>query len=138
MFLTTTSMIKKIIVNNTISGILIKKEFTLNDGIEFVNSKDDEFQIGLMKRKKGYKVTPHYHEKISRKIKMTSEALFVKKGSVECTLFDKNDKQNGKTFIIKKGDILVIFDSAHKFNFLEDSEIIEIKQGPFIDSKIIL
>lgn len=138
MFLTTTSMIKKIIVNNTISGILIKKEFTLNDGIEFVNSKDDEFQIGLMKRKKGYKVAPHYHEKISRKIKMTSEALFVKKGSVECTLFDKNDKQNGKTFIINKGDILVIFDSAHKFNFLEDSEIIEIKQGPFIDSKIIL
>ena len=29
----------------------------------------------------------------------------------------------------------MIFNSAHEFTFIEDSEIIEIKQGPFIESK---
>ncbi len=131
-------MIKNIIINNETAAILIPKDFKIEKGIKFYSNPMDEFQIGIMKRVKKYKISPHYHEEKTREIKHTSETLIVKKGSVSCCFFNQNDKNDNKSIIINQGDILVIFKYAHSFEFLEESEIVEIKQGPFIETKQIL
>lgn len=128
-------MIEKIILNEKLSAILVRNKFDISKGAEFITSDDQEFQIGLMKRERGYKIDAHFHKKIKRQIQNTSEALFIKTGKIRCTIFDTINSSNKKTFDIAAGDLLVIFNSAHEFTFIEDSEIIEIKQGPFIESK---
>jgi hypothetical protein len=128
-------MIEKIILNDKVSAILITKNAIFREGAEFITSNNQEFQVGLMNRDKGYEIDPHFHKTVKRNIKNTSEALFVKSGKIKCTIFDSNNASIKKTFNIEDGDLLVIFNSAHKFTFLEKSEIIEIKQGPFIESK---
>lgn len=130
-------MINNIIINNEIAAVLIPKDFAVDEGIKFYSKKNDEFQIGLMRRPKEYKISPHYHTKKIREIKHTSEALIVKKGSIKCCFFNQNDKNDTKSIIINEGDILIILKYAHSFDFLEESEVVEIKQGPFIETKQI-
>jgi len=131
-------MINKIILNSEIAAIHIPKEITINSGIEFVTEVKDEFQLGFMSRKKGYEISPHYHDKVNRNLSETSEVLFIKKGKIKCDFFNQNNLSDNKSIILNKGDILLIFKYGHSFKMIEDSEIIEIKQGPFKETKKIL
>ena len=40
-----------------------------------------------------------------------------------------------KDKILNKGDIIILFQGGHGFEILEKTQIIEIKQGPYVESK---
>ena len=45
--------------------------------------------------------------------------------------FYKTDKTYYKSKILNTGDVILLSFGGHGFEMLEDSEIIEVKQGPF-------
>ena len=47
------------------------------------------------------------------------------------------DKEKNYAFssILEQGDVILLADGGHGFKMLEDSEIIEIKQGPYSGDK---
>jgi hypothetical protein len=55
------------------------------------------------------------------------------KGKVAVDLFFKNKKVVTK--ILKGGDLILLMNGGHGFRFLDDTKIIEIKQGPYNDQK---
>ena len=40
-----------------------------------------------------------------------------------------------KDKILTKGDIIILFQGGHGFQILEKTNIIEIKQGPYVEGK---
>jgi hypothetical protein len=85
-----------------------------------------------MNRPKGYKIDPHLHNRVKRKIEYTNEVLLIKSGKVRVDFYDEN-KNYFESRMLNKGDVILLVQGGHGFEMLEQSEIIEIKQGPYVD-----
>ena len=105
--------------------MIIGKEFKKH-GTFFVSSPEHPLQIGIIIRKKGEKIAPHVHKT------KTAEILHIESGKVRINYYEGNKKT--KSDILKKGDTLVMPNMGHGLDFLKDSKIIEIKQGPYISN----
>ncbi len=108
-----------------------------NKRIYFPTPKYFTQQVGFINQKKNTHISPHTHTKFLRKIYKTSEVLIVKKGKFRVDFY-KNLNEYLFSKIIKKNTIIILNEGSHGFKFLEKTELIEIKQGPFsykIDKK---
>ena len=109
---------------------IILRTIYKKEGIDFFTPRDFSQQLGYMNRSKGYKIQPHIHKKIERKIEYTQEVLFIKSGMVRVDFY-KTDKTYLSSKLLNSGDVILLSAGGHGFEMLEDSEIIEVKQGPF-------
>lgn len=122
-------MIDKIICNNKLLSIIIRHSFQ-KDGIEFFTPDDFSQQLAYMKRPKDYVITPHVHNAVPREVQFTKEVLYLKSGRVRVDFYD--DEQNYlESTILEAGDVILLAFGGHGFEMLEESEIIEVKQGPY-------
>jgi len=125
-------LIEEVFHKNTQIALIIRNEFqTEPNSIKFFTPNTFSQQIGLMQRPKGYKIQPHIHKRVKREVLYTNEVLLVKKGLIQVDFYDDN-KKFITSKIIKNGDILLLIKGGHGFNILEESEIYEIKQGPYV------
>ena len=112
-----------------IIAIIIYGEFS-KDGIEFFTPSRFSQQLGYMKRGKGYKIQEHIHKLQIREIDYTQETLFIKKGRVRVDFYE-DDKVYLTSRELKSGDVILLASGGHGFEFLEETEMIEVKQGPY-------
>ena len=83
-----------------------------------------------MRREKGYKIQPHLHRPVERLVHYTKEVLFIKSGRVRVNFYN-NSKAYVSSSILEAGDVILLAYGGHGFDVLEDSQIIEVKQGPY-------
>ena len=129
-------LLENVFEGEKLLAIILRTSYK-KEGIDFFTPPDFSQQLGYMNRPKGYKIQPHIHQKIERKIQLTQEVLFIKKGLVRVDFY-KNDKSYLISKLLNQGDVILLSSGGHGFEMLEDSEIIEVKQGPFagnIDKK---
>jgi hypothetical protein len=126
-------MIERIQSGEHLLALILRSDFT-TEGIEFFTPDHFSQQLGYMNRPKGFKVTPHVHNFISRDVELTQEVLFIKSGRVKMDIFDLN-KKFVKSSILTHGDVVLLASGGHGFTMLEQSEIIEVKTGPHIGDK---
>jgi hypothetical protein len=100
------------------------------EGIEFFTPHNFSQQLASMRRPRGYKVRAHVHKPVPRSVRYTQETLFIKKGKVKINFFDEH-KKFLVSRILKTGDVILLVSGGHEFVMLEDSEMIEVKQGPY-------
>ena len=99
-------------------------------GIKFFTPNEFSQQLGYMNRPQGYVIPPHVHNAVAREVQFTKEVLFIKRGKVRVDFYD--DEQNYlESRVLNAGDVVLLAFGGHGFEMLEDSEIIEIKQGPY-------
>ena len=124
-------MIEKITHNNTVIAIIIHKDYK-GDGIQFLSPKEYSLQLGFMMRPKGYQILPHTHNPIPRNTIGTQEVLFIKKGEIRIDFysFEQVFLESRK---LSAGDIILLAGAGHGIEVLEEAEIIEVKNGPFIE-----
>jgi hypothetical protein len=122
-------MIEKIKYLNINLAIIIRSNFS-QEGISFFSDQSDSQQLGYMNRKAGYSILPHKHNLIPRNVHFTQEVLFIKSGKLRVDFYD-NEKKYIFSKILFKGDVILLSDGGHGFFMIEDSEIIEVKQGPY-------
>ncbi len=127
-------LINKIEKNGLLLGIVLYSNFHLREGIEFFTDENSEFQMGYMNRPKNYEVKPHVHCRQLRKIYQTSEVLIVKTGSICVSFFDYSGELVS-TQELFAGDICMFLAGGHGVKFMEESDLIEIKQGPHNSSR---
>lgn len=104
------------------------------DGIKFVTEPNDPFQVGIMERPKGYRVEPHRHPDRSINITSVSEFFFVESGRVRLTIFDDAWNEVAREEI-GAGGFALILSGGHGVEFLEDTRMHEVKQGPYPGEK---
>ena len=83
-----------------------------------------------MKREKNYHIEPHVHNPVKREVVWTQEVLFIKSGKVRVDFYN-DSKEYLESRVIEKGDVILLASGGHGFCMLEESEIIEVKQGPY-------
>lgn len=123
-------MIQKIINNDKLLSIIIRKNFD-KDGIEFFTPDDFSQQLAYMKRAKDYVIAPHVHNAVSRDVQFTKEVLYIKSGKVRVDFYD-DDKKYLESTILEAGDVILLAFGGHGFEMIEESEMIEVKQGPYV------
>lgn len=121
---------------STLLAIIIRSEYK-KDGISFFTPEEFSQQLGYMHRPKGYTIDPHIHAHQERKVLFTQEVLLVRSGLVRVDFYD-NDQNYLLSRELGKGDVILLAAGGHGFEFLEASELIEVKQGPYsaVDDKI--
>ena len=100
------------------------------DGVNFVTSGDNPLQLGVLKHPQGHKIKPHTHKSSPKTINEIQEVLHVAYGKVEAEFYDSAGEKIGSA-VLNSGDTILLLSGGHGFNILEDSKIIEVKQGPY-------
>ncbi|MGD9975553.1 MAG: hypothetical protein AB7S77_21060 [Desulfatirhabdiaceae bacterium] len=100
------------------------------EGIRFFTPGDFSQQLGYMNRPRGYVIPPHVHNPVVREVQFTNEVLFIKSGRVRIDFFDDNQIYL-ESRILEQGDVILLATGGHAFEMLEQSEMIEVKQGPY-------
>ena len=126
-------MIEQIIHEGKMLSIIIRNEYN-SSGIEFFTPNHFSHQLGYMKRNKDYIIKPHVHKPVERKIFDTQEVIIIKSGKARLDYYDDN-KQYINSTIVKTGDIILLANGGHGFLMLEECEIVEVKQGPYVEDK---
>ncbi|CAM3763073.1 hypothetical protein [Polynucleobacter brandtiae] len=122
-------MIEKINCSGDVIAIILRTNY-YSDGIKFLTPDDYSQQLGYMNRPQGYSIKPHLHNKVSRTVHLTNEVLFIKSGKVRVDFYSQS-KQYIESKILMPGDVLLLASGGHGFEMLENTEMIEVKQGPY-------
>ena len=120
---------QKISDNSRLLAVIIRADFEA-DGIVFATPIELPQQLGYMKRPEGYEIDPHVHVLKRYEVESSSESLFIRKGKVRIDFYSE-EKQYLSSEILTAGDVVLLSRGGHGFEMLEESEIIEVKQGPY-------
>ncbi|MBI2011737.1 hypothetical protein HYS91_03135 [Candidatus Daviesbacteria bacterium] len=128
--------LEKIIHQNKTFAIILRQAFRPKER-EFFTLDKNPLQFGIHSRGRGERIGFHKHL-LKRPLKVSSiqEFLFLRKGKVRVDFFEEND-QKIKSVVLKTGDGILILEGGHGIEFLESSELLEVKQGPFLENSTI-
>jgi mannose-6-phosphate isomerase-like protein (cupin superfamily) len=122
-------MIESITLGDITLAVILRAHYHA-EGIQFFTPNEFSQQLGYMNRPKGYQIPPHVHNPVAREVQYTKEVLIIRSGSVRVDFYD--DAQNYlESRVLYQGDIVLLAYGGHGFEMLEDSEIVEVKQGPY-------
>lgn len=126
-------MVEEIKYRDNLLAIIVSSKFE-KEGIAFFTPNSFSQQLGYMKREKDYVIEPHVHNPVKREVVWTQEVLFIKSGKVRVDFYNE-EKIYLKSRVLEKGDVILLASGGHGFEMLEESEIIEVKQGPYSGDK---
>ena len=87
-------------------------------------------QAGFVVYPGGGAVRRHVHLPVQRYLVGTPETLIVVRGRLEIDLYGL-DKSSLGTWELRCHDIMLLVAGGHGLRFLEDTTLLEIKQGPY-------
>ena len=122
--------VKQIEHNGKILAIIISNNYS-KDGVEFFTPNEFSQQLAYMKHPKGKKIDAHTHNVIAREVSYTKEVLVIRKGKLRVDFYEDNQKYI-ESHIVEQGDIILLAFGGHGFECLEEVEMVEIKQGPYL------
>jgi hypothetical protein len=108
-------------------AIIIRSGFR-GEGHNFVTDPQSPMQLGVNAYRAGQHMEPHIHQPRHNFIDRTQEFVYVKSGHVRLILPETDPMTVRELFA---GDCLLLVSGCHGFDVLEDSEIINVKQGPY-------
>lgn len=120
----------RVVHDNKLLALIIRAEFR-KDGIEFFTPDEFSQQLAYMNRPAGYKIQPHVHNEVLREVLLTQEVLFVKSGRLRLDLFNDN-REHICSHELEAGDAVLLASGGHGIEMIEQSEILEVKQGPYV------
>lgn len=123
------NMVTEITHLGQLLALILHAGFT-KEGIHFLTPGSFSQQLGYMKRASGYAIPPHDHNPVPRTIEWTQEVLFIKSGKVRLDIYSL-ERQYLESRILEAGDVVLLAHGGHGLVILEESEIIEVKQGPY-------
>jgi mannose-6-phosphate isomerase-like protein (cupin superfamily) len=123
-------MIENITYSHQLLAIIISTKFH-KPGVHFFTPDEFSQQIAYMSHPKGKAIQPHIHNAVDRKVIYTQEVLFIKKGKLRVDFYD-NQQQYLESRILESGDVILLSSGGHGFEVLEEIEMIEVKQGPYV------
>lgn len=123
------SSIETIAFNDKVMALILRARYK-ETGIQFFTPDEFSQQLAYMHRPAGYIISPHVHNPVKREVQYTKEVLFIRSGKVQVDFYD-DCKVYRESRILLTGDVILLAFGGHGFVMLEDSEIIEVKQGPY-------
>jgi hypothetical protein len=96
----------------------------------FLTPDDCNLQVGHVVYPAGGEIARHIHLPIERHLVGSAEVLIMQRGRCEVDVYAE-DKRLVTTCELRVGDVLIAVGGGHGFRVLEDTVLLEIKQGPY-------
>ncbi|NMF62105.1 hypothetical protein [Brasilonema octagenarum] len=126
-------MMEQIIYHDQLLAVIISNKFD-KPGIHFFTPNELSQQLAYMRHPKGKIIQPHVHNPVPREVLYTQEVLFIKRGKLRVDFY--NDQQKYlESRILEGGDVILLVTGGHGFEVLEEIEMIEVKQGPYLGDR---
>ena len=94
-------------------------------------------QIVTLKHPKGTNLKAHVHTPKKRVTSRLQECMIIRKGKIKLSVYTQNGTLIEKV-LLKKGELFLLVEGGIGIDFINDSEIYEIKNGPFKKDKILI
>ena len=91
-------------------------------------------QTGLVVYPAGGVIKRHLHLPLQRHLIGTPETILVSAGTVEVDLFGLDRTPLG-TWVLEEGDLIILAGGGHGFRCIDDTILLEVKQGPYTGLK---
>lgn len=103
----------------------------IDPGVHFYVDNNSTLQVGKQLRLKGEMINPHRHLPVKIKREETlKEVLYIEKGKVKISFYnDAWEEIDSRT--LSQGDMVLLVKGSHGFEMLEETVMIEIKEGPY-------
>ena len=125
---------EKISHKNVLIAIRVKR---LKNGAIPLTEPHEPLQVLAHKREAGKKTPAHFHSPKKRVTQTLQECLIVIKGRIKIDLYGTH-KKKFKSIYLSAGDVVIFMGGGHAIHILEDTELIEVKNGPFIEDKVMI
>lgn len=100
------------------------------DKTTFLTPPEFNFQVGFVVYPQDGEIVRHVHRPLERHIVGTSEVLIVRKGRCEIDIYN-DDYRLVATRELRTGDVMLMVGGGHGFRMLEETILLEVKQGPY-------
>jgi len=117
-----------------LQAILVRASASSSEKYNFLTDSSAPLQLGMNFYRAGDTIPAHAH--LTRDIRLTQiqEVIVIGHGKTRLVLYDRNKQKLAET-VLTQGDIVLLVDGGHGFEILEDTKIVEVKQGPY-DGKV--
>lgn len=120
---------KRITHDQVLLALVVRRDVAVKE-TTFLTEGDLNLQAGFITYPAGGVIPRHVHHPIERRIVGTPEAILVRQGRCELQVYDDN-RNLVATCELERGDLVMLFAGGHGFEVLEDTILLEIKQGPY-------
>lgn len=101
------------------------------EGLFFYTPDDNPLQLGKHHYSSSKVIKPHRHKAVPVNFTdVLQEVLYIEKGRVLITFYSDDEVQLDQKEVAA-GDIIILMRGGHSFEFLEETKMIEVKQGPY-------
>lgn len=122
--------VREIIHQDRLLGIIVSANFN-KPGIHFFTPNQLSQQLAYMRHPAGKVIQPHVHNAVPREVHFTQEVLVIKSGKLRVDFYTE-DKEYLESYVLMAGDVILLVEGGHGFEVLEEVEMFEVKQGPYV------
>ena len=127
-------MVEEIRHGDDLLAIILRAGFS-DPGVNFVTPNTFPQQLAYMRHPVGKQIQPHVHNPVKRELNTTFEVLVIKQGKLRVDFYTREQH-----YLFSKalgaGDTILLTDAGgHGFEVLDDLEMLEIKQGPYVEGQ---
>jgi mannose-6-phosphate isomerase-like protein (cupin superfamily) len=123
-------MKEEIVIDGQICAIILPADFD-EPGIHFFTPNDLSQQLASMSYAPGKVIQAHTHNTVRREVSYTQEALFIRKGKVRVDFYTEQ-REYRMSRVLGTGDVVLLIKGGHGFEVMEDLNMVEVKQGPYV------
>ena len=123
-------MIEVIERGGVLLAIVLRADFSAH-GVTFVTPNELSQQLAFMSHPAGKRIIPHKHRPVPREVLHTQEVLVIRRGKLRVDLSD-DEARYLESRVLESGDAVVLVGGGHGFEVLEELEMLEVKQGPYV------
>jgi len=111
-------------------AVIVSHRFN-EPGIHFFTPHDLSQQLAYMRHPAGKVIDPHVHNFVTREVHFTQEVLMIKRGRLRVDFYDEKQSYL-ESRVLEGGDVILLVNGGHGFEVLEEVEMFEVKQGPYV------
>jgi hypothetical protein len=126
-------MVYEVTYQNQLLSLIIYHDFN-ESGVHFFTPNELSQQLAFMSHPSGKIIQPHVHNPVPREVQYTQEVLLIKKGKLRVDFYNEACDYL-ESQVLQAGDVILLIKGGHGFEVLEDVEMIEVKQGPYVGDK---
>jgi len=115
---------------DTLLAIVVRDDFR-GGQYNFLTPDDFPMQLGINFYERGHRIQPHLHVETSRDVNRTQELIFLKRGRVLLHLYTEQ-RELAVDVELRAGDCVLLAHGGHGFDVLEEAQLVEAKQGPYL------
>ncbi len=123
-------MIQEITHHRRLLALIISHKFQ-EPGVHFFTPNELSQQLAYMRHPAGRIILPHVHNPVIREVQYTQETILIKKGRLRVDFYNEQ-QQYLESHILEAGDVILLVAGGHGFEVLDEIEMVEVKQGPYV------